>query len=168
MSDAYEISLNCHLRSDVSQEVIDTLTYMTRSSYLENSGFQNKIKHSLFTSYWEPNSFEGLEGEEEIFLDEWRVIIINELEYEEELLSEWYGVKFQDRQLEVRKMIHDDTFANCFDPLLNWLASICESTGEVGYYHELISFERHQSKPVPIYFIDGKAYADEEEGRREL
>jgi hypothetical protein len=168
MSHPYELALKCHVRVDVSKDVIDTLTYMTRSAYTENSGFQTKLKHDLFTSLWDPGSFEDSEDEAAMFLDEWRVIIVNELEYDEELLSEWYGVRFQDRHLEVRKMIHDDTFSNCSYLLFNWLASICESTGEVGYFHSLFNYQRDYYKPVPIYFIDGKAYANEEEGRIEF
>jgi hypothetical protein len=168
MSHPYELYLNCHLRADVSQEIIDTLTYMTRSSYTENASFQTKLNHDLFTNLWESGSFEDSEDEEEMLLDEWRTIITNELEYDEELLSEWYGVRFQDRHLEVKKMIHDDAFSNGGYPLLNWLASICESTGEVGYYHNLFNYQRDYSKPVPIYFIDSKAYIDEEQERIEL
>jgi hypothetical protein len=168
MSHPYKLALKCHLSADVSQEIINSLTYMTRSSHTENSEFQTKLKHDLFTSLWEPGSFEDSEDEEEMFLDEWRTIITNELEYDEELLHEWYGVRFQNRCLEVRKMIHDDTFSNCFHLLVNWLASICESTGEIGYYHSLFNYQRDYYKPVPIYFIHNKAYIDEEDRRIEL
>jgi hypothetical protein len=166
MSSQDELSLNCYLRTDISQDVIDTLTYMTRSSSSENPGFQPKLKHDLFTTLWEPGSFE--DSEDDMLLDDWRIIITNELYYDEELLSEWYGARFQDSRLEVRKIVHDDTFSNTSHLLLNWLASICESTGEVGYYHHLLNFEYHYYKPVPIYFIDGKAYIDEEGERIEL
>jgi hypothetical protein len=159
MSSQYEFTFTCHVKADVSQEVIDTLTYMTRSES-ESSNFVTTLKHPLFTSYWEPGSVEDeCNG---AFLDEWRFIIYsNEPVYGEELLSGTFGSTFENRKLSVRKLTGDDDFNNCFYKLMNWLASVCESTGEIGCYHYLHNME-YDSEPVPIHFIDGKAYMKED------
>lgn len=164
MSTCYEFALSCDLKADVSQEVIDTLKYMTRSSEYV---FETTINHSLFTSSEDGGFRENEDGSSEEDLDylaDWKVIIENHPTGGQELLPGIFGSMFQDRKLGVRKFIGDDEFSNAFPLLLDWLVSICESTGFVGYYTVVRNMEI-LSDPILIYFFNGEVLEKQVEGK---
>jgi hypothetical protein len=135
MGSCYEFAFACNLKSDLSQDQIETLRYMTRS---EDYKFKTTLKDDLFTCGY----------------GEWRTIISNTPNYGEEFLSGLCGSILQDSKLNVRKYIGDDDFKNSFIQLMEWLASICEPLGFVGYY----SCDRMMigSDPTLIYFENGR------------
>jgi hypothetical protein len=152
MSTCYEFALNCDLKSGVSQEVIDTLTYMTRSGE-DESEFETIIDHPLFVT--EVIDF----GEGDEYFSEWKSLIQNTQTYCEEIMPGITGSIFRDLKLAVRQFLHDDTFSNKFYLLLDWLVSICESDGFVGYYINIHhSNLGRESDPTLIYFINGKVF----------
>jgi hypothetical protein len=111
-----EIGFKLTVRSDISQEEIDVLRYMTRS---EDYEFETTIKHPAFDKW-----------------DGWTWIISN-LFWESELesLDGPGGSKFQDNQLVVRRMFNTcgDEFVSWYE-LANWLGSISAETGLIGYH----------------------------------
>jgi hypothetical protein len=155
MGSCYEFAFACNLKPDLSQDVIDTLKYMTRS---EDYEFETTLKDDLFTTSWEEGSFEApKEGELEdefIFLWEWRTIISNTPTYGEEFLSGLCGSIFLDSKLNVRKYVGDDEFYNGFGLLMDWLVSICEPLGFIGYYSEIAG--EIGGDPTLIYFENGQ------------
>jgi hypothetical protein len=153
MSTCYEFGFACDLKSGLSQEVIDTLKYMTRSEEYE---FRTTLTDDLFISSWEEGSFE-VDGSSDkfIYVAEWRTIITNMPSYGQEDLSGLCGAVLKDSKLNVRKFVGDDEFYNAFPQLMEWLVSICDSTGFVGYY----SYIRNMyigSDPILIYFKNGQ------------
>jgi hypothetical protein len=160
----YEFSLACNLKSSISQEVIDTLNYMTG---YQDSSFNSALSHSLFTS-----SEDGSFGDGMDFLADWKVIISNSPSGGVEDQPGIFGSIFQNHKLNVRIYTEDDAFYNTFPLLLDWLVSICESTGFVGHYYYISDQDydrRIFSDPVLIYFLDGKVFEKPVEGKlREL
>ena len=90
----YEFAFASDLKSNLSQEIIDTLKYMTRSEEYE---FETNSKHDLFTRSWAGGSFTDPAESESEFDDEFRdeftcladckIMISNIPSYGEELLS---------------------------------------------------------------------------------
>ncbi len=156
MSTCYEFALSCDLKADVSQEVIDTLKYMTRSSEYV---FETTIEHPLFTI-----SEDGSYGEDLDYLADWKVIIENAPTGGQELLPGIFSSVFQDRKLGVRNFIGDDLFYNAFPLLLDWLVAVCEPTGFVGYYNKVRNMEV-SSDPMLIYFLNGEVFEKQVEGK---
>jgi hypothetical protein len=157
MSTCYEFAFACDLKSGLTKEVIDTVQYMTRSEEYE---FETKLKDNLFTTKWEEGSFEdAIEddgfGDEFIYVAEWRTIITNIPNYGQEDLSGLCGSFFKDSKLNVRKFVGDDDFYNVFPQLMEWLVSICDSTGFIGYYSCIVNMEIG-GDPVLIYFENGR------------
>ncbi len=157
MSTCYEFGFACDLKSGLSQEVIDTLKYMTRSEEYE---FKTTLTDNLFTTSWEEGSFEeAIEddgfGDEFIYVAEWRTIITNMPNYGQEDLSGLFGAFLKDSKLNVRKFVGDDEFCNAFPQLMEWLVSICDSTGFVGYYSYIRNMQIG-GDPVLIYFENGQ------------
>jgi hypothetical protein len=160
----YEFAFACDLKSNLSQEIIDTLKYMTRSEEYE---FETNLKHNLFTSSWEEGSFadpaenegefDDEFGDEFTFLADWRTLISNIPNYGEELLSGLCGSILRDSKLNVRRFVGDDEFNNSFIQLMEWLVSICESTGFVGYYSYMSNMEIG-GDPTLIYFEHGQVF----------
>jgi hypothetical protein len=151
MSSGYEFALTCDLKDDVSQEVIDVLAYMT-SSAEQDCNFTTPLKHPLFTSSEDGSFGDGLD-----YLADWKSIISNSPSYGEESYPGIFGSVFKDRKLSTRKFIDDDTFDNTFCLLVDWLASVCDSYGFVGYYLWLMNFERN-GNPVIVYFENGQVF----------
>jgi hypothetical protein len=135
MGSCYEFAFACNLKLDLSQEAIDTLKYMTRS---EDYEFKTKLKDDLFTARY----------------GEWKTIISNTPNYGEEFLSGLCGSIFHDSKLNVRKYVGDDEFYNGFDLLMDWLVSICEPLGFIGYYSDVTTEIGHD--PILIYFENGR------------
>lgn len=160
----YEFAIMCDLKPDVSQEVIDTLRYMTRS---DDSDFETSLEHPLFIGR-ENEDFEDDDIEEDDsfedefdYLAEWKTIISNIPNYGQELRTGIFGSIFRDRKLNIRKFVGDDDFYNAFPDLIEWLTSVCESTGFAGYYARVGDMDLYHkvlSEPILIYFIDGKAF----------
>jgi hypothetical protein len=79
MSTCYEFGFACDLKSGLSQEVIDTLKYMTRSEEYE---FKTTLTDDLFISSWEEGSFEDAiedDGSIAILIDFLRKMILMDL-----------------------------------------------------------------------------------------
>jgi hypothetical protein len=147
----YEFALACDLKPNISHAVIDTLKYMTGS---QDSTFNSVLEHPLFTS-----SEDGGYGDDLDYLADWKVIISNTPTNGVEEQPGIFGSVFQDHKLNVRRYIGDDEFFNAFPLLVDWLVSICESTGFVGYYYYIADQDFNKrifSEPVLIYFLDGK------------
>jgi hypothetical protein len=152
MSTCYEFALNCDLKSGVSQEIIDTLTYMTRSGE-DESEFETTIDHPLFVT--EVIDF----GEGDEYFSDWKFLIQNKPTYGDEMImSGIAGSIFRDLKLGVRQFLHDDLFFNKFHLLLDWLVSICESDGFIGYYIGYDSSLSRGNDLTLIYFINGKVF----------
>jgi hypothetical protein len=135
MGSCYEFAFACNLKPNLSQEVIGTLKYMTRS---EDYEFQAQLKNDLFLARYE----------------EWKTIISNTPTYGEEFLSGLCGSIFLDSKLNVRKYVGDDEFYNGFGLLMDWLVSICEPLGFIGYYSEIAG--EIGGDPTLIYFENGQ------------
>jgi hypothetical protein len=155
MGQLYEFAFACDLKPDLSQEVIDTLKYMTRS---EDYDFETTLTDDLFTTSWEEGSFEApKEGDLEdefIFLWEWRTIISNTPTYGEESLAGLCGSIFSGSKINARKYVGDDEFFNAFHLLMDWLVSICEPSGFIGYYSDVTT--ETGGDPTLIYFENGR------------
>jgi hypothetical protein len=160
MSTCYEFAFTCDLKHDVSNEVIDTLRYMTRLEE-ENSNFKTSLKHSLFTTSKDV-SFEGID-----YLADWKIIISNDPDEGEQLLPGTFGSIFRGCKLTVRKFVGDDEFHNTFHLLMDWLVSVCESDGFIGYYYPLRNLSRN-TDPILLYFIDGQVFEKEIEGKLKI
>lgn len=137
MGCCYEFAFACNLEPDLSQEVIDTLTYMTRS---EDYEFKTKLEDNLFKV---PHPYET-----------WDTIISNIPNCGEEYLSGLCGSIFTNSKLNVRKYIGDDEFHNGFYHLMEWLVSICEPLGFIGYYSCIQGYIG--GDPTLIYFENGR------------
>jgi hypothetical protein len=160
MSTCYEFAFTCDLRHDVSNEVVDTLRYMTRLEE-EKSNFQTNLKHPLFTTSQDVN-FEDVD-----YLAEWKVIISNDPDEGEQLLPGAFGSSFRGCKLSVRKFVGDDQFNNTFYLLMDWLVSICEQDGFICYYYTLRNLFRN-TDPVLMYFIDRQVFEKEVEGKLKI
>jgi hypothetical protein len=155
----YEFALACDLKPNVPQEIINTLTYMTGK---QDSSFDSVLTHPLFTS-----SEDGSYGDSIDYLADWKVIISNSWTGGVEEQPGIFGSIFKDNKLNVRKYIGDDEFYNAFSLLLDWLVSICKSTGFVGHYYCIEDQgwnDRIFSNPILIYFLDGKVFEKPVEG----
>ncbi len=160
MGSCYEFAFACTLKPDLSQEVIDTLKYMTRS---EEYKFETTLKDDLFDTSWEEGILGGIpnvsevnsEAEDEFsFLYGWRSIISNNANYGDEFLSGLCGSVFKDSKLNVRRYINEDDFFMYFPLLMEWLVSICEPLGFIGYYS---CIRTHiGGDPTLIYFENGQ------------
>jgi hypothetical protein len=150
MSICYEFALDCKLKRDVSQEVIDTLAYMTRSQEYD---FEPKLDGTLFkeTSAWK-RTVEMFGHQVTVIEYNWETILTNYPREGEQYLPGEFTSTFQNNQLSCRRLVRDDVFNNIWWLLLPWLASISESTGFVGYYRSDFDDYLHL-----IYFADGKA-----------
>ena len=159
MGSCYEFAFACNLKSGLSQEVINTLKYMTRS---EEYKFETNLKDNLFNTSWEEgllrvttgSNLEGEVGDEFDFAYGWRSIISNNPNYGDEFLSGLCGSVFRDSKLNVRRYINEDDFYNIFPQLMNWLVSICESLGFIGYYSNVT--REIGGDPTLIYFENGQ------------
>ncbi len=125
MSTYYEFSLMCEIKPDVSQQVIDTLQYMTRAEG-DDTPFETTLHHSLFTDSQDQHftKEEALDfGSDEAFtiLADWKIIIANFSDCGEEMLSGSFASEFHDHQLKVRKFLNDDEFYNAFPQLIDCL-----------------------------------------------
>jgi hypothetical protein len=128
----------------------------------QDSHFNSVLEHPLFTSSEDGSYGDGLD-----YLADWKVIISNSPTGGVEEQPGIFGSIFQDHKLNVRIYIGDDGFNNAFYLLVDWLASICESTGFVGYYYYIRDQDldkRIFSDPVIIYFLDGKVFEKTVEG----
>lgn len=151
MSICYEFGLECKIKRDVSQEVIDTLEYMTRSQEYDFDTPQ--IGYPLFKEEAPWKETWNIRGRDvTVIRYEWRTVMTNQPREGEQYLPDEFGSKFQDNQLSCRRLSRDDEFDNVWWLLFPWLASISESTGFVGYYRG--DFDDY---PKLIQFWDGKA-----------
>jgi hypothetical protein len=124
VSDLYELGFTIELKQNLSQEVQETLTYMTRSGGVSDK--QPLLKHPFFQ----------IEG----FTTEWTYLISNPRD-DEEILEKICGSVFADNQLTFRGVINDDPFWNTWSEFSDWLFSISSSTGLIGYYRNIIDDE---------------------------
>jgi hypothetical protein len=155
----YEFALTCDLKPNTPKEVINTLKYMTGR---QDSTFESVLTHPLFTSSKDGSYGDGLD-----FLANWKVFISNSPTGGVEEQPGLFGSIFQDHKLSVRRYVRDDDFYNTFFFLIHWLASICESTGFVGYYYHITDQDLNKrifSNPVLIYFLNGKVFEKSVEG----
>lgn len=119
MGTAFEMALLLNLQPELPTEDIETLTYMTRS---EDYDFQPSLDDAFFTKC------------EESFNNEWRIIIANNYpRCGEEFFSQKYRSVFFNNQLCFRILIDDDTFHNVWWAFSDWLFSISNDEGTVGY-----------------------------------
>ena len=143
MSSCYEFVLACQINENISEEVLDTLKYMTSSGIDE---FEPTIEHPLFT-----------EG------NVWRTIISKGDREGEQYISGVFGVIFENYNLSIRRLLHEDEFLNDWIFLGDWLASISSTYGFVGYYKR-----DNNLHPTLIYFNQGNVLELAVEGDPEL
>ena len=150
MSLYFDGALFCDLKSDVPQQVIDTLQYMTRS---EDYSFDSPPDHEFFKDKdWrrfleiQPN-YSCAPG---LVYSEFR----KAHRYEQDnVLVYYYTFSF-------RRCMHDDVEFNIsLWSFLNWLARYSDTEGFIGYYRE--EFTLH---PTLMYFKNGKVYKLEVKG----
>ncbi|MBE9117913.1 hypothetical protein IQ249_18610 [Lusitaniella coriacea LEGE 07157] len=149
MSIYYEFALECYLIQNIDREVINILTYMTRSEEYEFE--KPKIDYSLFQEGSDYKKIVEIEGNEfTVIQSEWRTILTNYPREGEQYLPGKFGSAFNNNnELSFRKLLRDDEFDNIWWLLLPWLASISETQGFVGYYRsDLDDF------PNLIYFFE--------------
>lgn len=165
MSICYEFALECQIKRDVSQEVIDTLKYMTRSQ--EYDFDTPELGYPLFkedTHWKETWDIRGCIVT--VIKYEWRTIITNQLREGEQYLPGEFGSAFDGNKLSFRRLSRDDEFCNVCWFLFPWLASISDTTGFVGYYRgdfddypTLVRFEAGRASVhelIPIRFVQGE------------
>lgn len=151
MSICYEFGLECKIKRDVSQEVINTLEYMTRSQEYDFDA--PGLGYPLFKEEVPWKETCNIRGRDVTVIQyEWRTIMTNRPREGEQYLPDEFGSKFQDNQLSCRRLSRDDEFDNVWWLLFPWLASISESTGFVGYYRG--DFDNYSKL---IQFWNGKA-----------
>jgi len=139
MSLHFDFAIACDLKPDTPQQILDTLSYMTRA---EEYAFSSPPNHPFF------------EG------DSWRDILRAKSEqtylpgdligsfrkaHRYEVGSEklhWYTICF-------RCYLIDDVFYEMWWLLAEWLLLHSETEGYVGYYRE-----EYSSHPTLIYFKD--------------
>jgi hypothetical protein len=121
VSDLYELGFTLELKPDLSQEVIDTLLYMTRSGGV--SAEAPRLEHPFF----------HIQG----FSTEWTYLISNPREDDEEILGGACGSIFTNNHLKFRGLIHEDPFWNTWEQFKDWLSSISSTTGLIGYYRNI-------------------------------
>jgi hypothetical protein len=150
MSDLYEAGFIINLEDNLSEEIHQTLSYMIGRGApgIEPSGFD----HPLF----------DVEG----YKTEWRHIISSPREDDEEMIGGGCGSVLVDNRLAFRGLMRDDPFWNVWTVLLEWLLSISNSSGVIGFYRNLdeddevtlISFESQG-----VCFVEGDNYSEFEE-----
>lgn len=72
----------------------------------------------------------------------------------EEYLSGSFGTSLREITLAIHKVSHEDEFFNAWDDVGEWLASISETTGLVGYYRSIESDSVEET--TLIYFEDAQ------------
>ena len=151
MSVCYIFAVTYKLNQNISQELIDTLKYMTRSQEYDFV----PPKHPLFeddydkTIIWDDGTVIRLRPS-------WRGLIANEHRGgEEDFWGEFFS-GFQDLILTFRRLVRDDDLFNVWYVLGPLLASVSESDGFVGYY--LGDVLRPSSKLTLIYFENGYVF----------
>lgn len=168
MSICYEFALECKIKRDVSQEVTDTLRYMTRSQ--EYDFDTPKLGYPLFKeeSHWKETW--NIRGRKVTTIRyEWRTIITNQPREGEQYLPGEFGSIFDGNKLSFRRLSRDDEFCNVCWFLFPWLASISDTTEFVGYYRgdfddypTLVRFEGGQVNMyelVPVRFVQAESIA---------
>lgn len=133
MSICYEFGFDCQIKQDVSQEILETLNYMTRSQ--EYDFDPPEIDHPMFKegSDWKW-TFEVDGQKRTVIRYEWRTFLCNYPREGEQYLLGKFGSTFENYRLCCRRLSRDDEFDNVWWLLLPWIASISETTGFVGYY----------------------------------
>lgn len=145
MGTAYEVALVCNLKPTLSPQIMETLNYLTRS---QDYDFPKAISHLFF---------------DVDFGDEWRIIIANNYPRGgEDFSPQACRSVLSNNQLCFRVLLDDDTFYNVGWFLLDWLATISDTQGLVGYRIDIVRSEctliffkneqviEHQSLPSEI------------------
>lgn len=152
MSVYYEFALTFNFKRSISQEVVNTLKYMTRTQeYFFDAPFEN----SLFNDAPNWKKAKEISGRKVWVLSAWRTIIANFPREGEQYLPGEFGSKFEDYSLNVRRLSLDDTFCNVWWYLTPWFASLSETTGCVGYYHTVFEYDNDLTL---VFFKDGKVF----------
>lgn len=139
----------CDLKLDVSQQVIDTLNYMTRDDEYE---FTNIPQHDFFkTEGWD----NFLRPEKLAVGEVWTCAPgLIAREFKRKTRPGPYNSRVEYYTLSFRRTMHDDMeFYIQWWQFLFWIASYSDTTGFVGYYRE--SADLH---PDLIYFKDGAVF----------
>jgi hypothetical protein len=155
MSDLYEAGFIIDLEDNLSEEIHQTLLYMIGQGAigLEPSGFEHPLFH------------------DECYKTDWRDIISSPREEDEEMIGGVCGSTLVDNRLVFRGLMHDDPFWNVWTVLIEWLLSISNSSGVIGYYRNLdeddnvtlISFESDG-----VCFVEGDNYDEFEELQEQI
>lgn len=124
MGTAYEVALVCALKPDLSPQIIQTLSYLTRS---QDYDFCKVVSHP----------FCDVE-----FGEEWRIIIANNHSRpgEDDSPQVHRSILSHD-QLCFRVLLDDDTLDNVGFFFLDWLATISDAEGLVGYRIDVVHLE---------------------------
>jgi hypothetical protein len=124
MGTGYEAAIICKLSPDLSDEVFNTLRYLTRD---EDYEFEPSIDHEFF------------EFDEDI-QDSWRYSISNrhppDLQRQESYITQACRSFLSRDTICFRDTMSDDEFSNSFIYLSEWLATISAEEGVVGYYFD--------------------------------
>lgn len=120
----------CNLKRSISQEIINTLEFMTRSH--DYNFVPSANSHPLFQDHFRR---EVTVGEISVVLESsWRFILKNCHRNGEEDFSGIFGSDFQDYRLCFRHLVRDDIFFNVWYMFGCMIASISETSGFIGYY----------------------------------
>jgi hypothetical protein len=138
----YDLLVNCDLKADIPQQVLETLQYMVR---VEDYDFDDPPQARVFEGHdWREllragrSKFVSFPGEG-----------LCSLSYAERLSGA--GEVQQHYTLHVRRELTDEL--GTFFGFLEWLAPYVATVGFVGYWHAL-----HEEHPVLLYFKDGRIY----------
>jgi hypothetical protein len=145
MSLYFDGAIFCDLKSDVPQQVIDTLQYMAR---VEDYTFDSPPDHDFFK------------------VDGWRDWLRTKVacapgfvgcEFRKVYRYTQQNVDYYRYTLSFRRCMHDDVaFYVLWWLFLPWLAPYSETTGYVGYYRE-----EYTLHPTLIYFKNSKVCVNE-------
>lgn len=146
MSVYFDFALACDLKPDTPQQVLDTLSFMTRT---EDYAFDTPPAGALFGGEtWR----DMLRGSTTYFAGEAGAMFRKALRYVHG------GAEVFRYTLSFRSDVLDDDMGE-YGALIEWLATYSDSEGFVGYFRA-----KYADHPTLLYFRHGKVYASEATG----
>lgn len=137
MARAYEVALICDIKSGLSDEVLETLAYMTRE---RGYAFKASLQHDFFA---------------EDQHQEWRNIIsnISGRNAEEHFFESDRRSLLTSKRLCFRRTENELAYLEVVIPLMDWLATVSDTIGQelVGFKTDLTTIDYEL-----IYFAEGE------------
>ena len=149
MSLHFDFALACDLKPNTSQQIVDTLAYMTRSS---DYRFDDPPKHPYFSDdpYDSWRTMLQITPKDTHLAGEVGAILRRVHRYPYAATDQYrYTFSF-------RRFMLDDEFYQVWWNFSQWLAPYSETQGFVGYYREELALQ-----PTLLYFRSGEVYLHE-------